>query len=209
MAKLDLYIDTYAQSLVIGPTNRGPFILPPFTQNDTISLRVYLLERTTSFPFNPYTIVNNAALSLAMAIGDRSGSGDGDHIVEQFTWNRDANNSYFYADVAFNTSELATAIASNPTLNTKYLEIEYRQNSLPTTVLQQLVNINADVIKQTTQALAAGLTAQSAEDANARFAKLFGLPGETITLRSPNGNWGRILGVDDDGNRIDDLEDLS
>lgn len=205
MAHLDLYIDTFAdpaQSLVVGPFNRGQFPLPPFTQNDTVSLRVYLLARNTSFPLNPYTIINNSSLSLALAIGVRSGTGDGDHVVEQFTWSKDANNQYFYADVAFNTSELATAIGSASQLTTQYLEIEYRQGAgLPTTVFQRQITINADVIKNSTQALAPGQTAMSVEDANATFLKKDGTNdvADSKIWRSPDGTKRILQYVDNDG----------
>lgn len=204
MAHTALYIDTYAEVFVNGPTNNGLFILPPFKQNDTKSFRIYLLERTTSYPLNPYTVMSLSGLSLAFALGDKAGNGDGDHVVEQFTWNintSDPARPYFYADVAFNTAELATALGSSAQI-TKWFEIEYRQNSVPTTVYQRQHDIHADVIKQATQTLGPGETAISAQTADATYLKKDGTndTGDIKIWRNAATGKRVMQYVDDDGN---------
>lgn len=215
MAEISLYFDTGAGNvgdgigqIVAGPSNNQQFAPPPFVQGDTVTLRIYLLARNPTYPYLPFTIINNGSLSLALTVGAKAGNGDGDHIVEQFTWNRDANNQYFYANVSFATAEVATALGSAGSISTQWLEVEYTQGGVPTTVFQQKITIHADVNKQSAQALGPGQTVQTVEDANARFAKLYGQPGETITLVSPGSLFARTLGVDDDGNRIDSITQL-
>ena len=75
MAQFDLYIDTVAGTLVTGPANPTVAIMPRLTQGDTISLRIYLLARTVTYPVaNPFSIINNANLSLKVAIGPKDGT---------------------------------------------------------------------------------------------------------------------------------------
>lgn len=171
MAQFDLYVDTYSGKVVGGPTNPAVATLPRFTQGDTISLRIYLLARTPSFPYGtPYSVINNAALSLKVALGPRNGTAGSALYTQQFTWARDATNSYFFADLPLNTAAITTLLGAAETA-TAYFEIEYTQNALPTTVLQEAVTIYAEVIETGVVTVPAGETALSAEVANATFLK--------------------------------------
>jgi len=171
MAQFDLYIDTVSGELVTGPSNSTPALLPRLTQGDTISLRNYLLARTTTFPLsNPYSIINNAALSLKAALGPKNGTAGSTLYTQQFTWSKDATNSYFFADFPLNTAAIATLLGSNPTA-TAWFEIEYTQGGFPTTVYQKEVTIHAEVIETGTITEPPGQTAISAEEAHATFLK--------------------------------------
>lgn len=206
MASLDLYIDTFSGEFVTGPTNATLFTLPNFKQGDVMPFRIWLLARTTSYPtISPFTVVNIAAISLKMAIGTKSGTGTGSHLVNQFSWNKSADNQYFYANVAFNTTELNSAIGSSESLSGKWLEIEFTQDGYPTTVLQRQVTIDADVIKGASTTLPAGQVAMTAEEANATFVKKFGGNGDSIILVSADGTKKRMLYVDNNGNLMSDL----
>jgi hypothetical protein len=171
MAQFDLYVDVIAGELVGGPANATGAAFPRLVQGDTISLRVYLLQRTTTFPQGTlYSIISNAALSLKIGLGPKTGTAGSTLYAQQFTWSKDASNQYFYADLALNTAAIATLLGANPTA-TAWFEIEYTQNGFPTTVLQKDVTIHAEVIETGTITTPAGLTAMSAEEANATFLK--------------------------------------
>lgn len=171
MAQFDLYIDTVAGSLVTGPANPSVAIMPRLTQGDTISLRIYLLARTVTYPVaNPFSIINNANLSLKVAIGPKDGTPGSTLYTQQFTWQQDATNQYFYADLPLNTAAIGTLLGSSASA-TAWFEIEYTQNTFPTTVFSQQVTIHAEVIESGTVSAPAGLTAISAEECNATFLK--------------------------------------
>lgn len=210
--RIDLYVDVVGGLLVSNPYGPAPFTMPILKQNDTVPFRVYLLQRTTNYPYSvqsspAFELINNASLSLKMAIGVKSGTGDGDLVASQFNWAKDPLNQYFYADLALNTQELADAMGDSASI-TRVLELEVTRNGLPNTVYQGPVQIDADVIKNTTITPQPGLTPLSAEEAAQTYVRQFGLPGQTITLVSPNGQWARIIGIGDDGTRIDQVEQL-
>lgn len=169
MAQFDLYIDTYSGELMAGQTNSAPGVLPRFVQGDTISLRIYLLARNATNPVT-WSIINNSTLSLKVALGPKDGTAGSSLYASQFTWNRDANNTYFYATLALNTAAIATLLGSAATAQA-YFEVEYTENGFPTTALQKLVTIDAEVIETASLTVPAGATAISAEDANATFLK--------------------------------------
>jgi hypothetical protein len=171
MAQFDLYIDTVTGGLVSGPANPAPATLPRLTQGDTISLRIYLLARTTTYPLsNPFAIINNANLSLKGAIGPKDGTAGSTLYTQQFTWTKDAANQYFSGDLPLNTAGITSLLGANPTANA-FLEFEYTQNGFPTTVYQEQVTIHAEVIETGVITVPAGQTALSVEEANATFLK--------------------------------------
>jgi hypothetical protein len=189
MARLDLYIDTYARSLVAGPSNPSPFTLPPFVQGDTVSLRIYLLERNTTYPLsNPYSIISNASLSLKVALGPKTGTAGSTLYTQQFTWTQDANFQYFYADFPLNTTAIGTLIGSAESAYA-WFEVEYTQNGFPTTVFQQNVIVNAEVIETGSLVTPPGETAVSLEYINATFLKK---TNEGFIMTNPN-TGGRVF----------------
>lgn len=171
MAQLDLYIDTYSGELVSGQYNPAAGVLPRFFQGDTISLRIYLLSRATTYPLGtPYSFVNNSDLSLKVGIGPKNGTAGSTLYTQQFTWAKDALNQYFYADLPLNTAAITTLIATAESASA-WLEVEYTQSGYPTTVLQKAITIHAEVIETGSITVPAGLTALSAEEAHATFLK--------------------------------------
>lgn len=171
MASIDLYVDTYSGELVRGVSSSSVIPVPRFTQGDTVSFRVFLLARTDTYPTStPYTKVLTTGLSLKMALGPKTGAAGSTLYTQQYTWTSAADNTYFYADFPLNTSGISTLLGSGETA-TAWWEIEYTQNGYPTTVLQKSVTVHAEVIETASVTTPAGLTAMSAEEANATFLK--------------------------------------
>lgn len=170
MAQVDVYVDSYSGDFVVGPQNPSIAPAPRFTEGDTMSMRIYLLARTTTFPVNPYSIINNAGLTLKVALGPKTGDAGSALYTQQFTWGKAADNSYFFADFPLNTAGIATLIGSGERASA-WFEIEYSQNAVPTTVLSKNVTVEAEVIETGSLAVPAGSTPLSAEEANATFLK--------------------------------------
>jgi hypothetical protein len=171
MAQFNLYVDTYSGELVSGIANTTVTTLPRMTQGDTISLRIYLLERTATYPLsNPYAVINNASLSLKVAIGPKTGTAGSALYTQQFTWAKDATNSYFYADLPLNTAGITTLIGAAES-GIAWFEIEYTQGGYPTTALSKTLTIHAEVIETGTITVPPGQTAMTVEEADGRFLK--------------------------------------
>jgi len=171
MAQFDLYVDVVSGDLVTGPSNGQLAAFPKLVQGDTPAFNIYLLKRTVTYPLtNPYSIINNAALSLKVGIGPKDGTAGSALYTQQFTWTRDANNQYFTASLPLNTAAIATLIGSGSNA-TAWFEIEYTEGGFPTTVFQKLVTIEAEVIETGVLTTPAGATAVSLEEIIAQFLK--------------------------------------
>lgn len=172
-----LYVDplggssTDVGATVVGPLNSNPQPLPRFVQGDTIQMRVYLLDRTSTFPLGtPYIITSNGAFSLKVAIGPKDGTAASTLLTQQFTCPADSLNQYFTVSLPLNTANITSAIGTAAFCES-YLEFEISQGGLYTTVLQKLIRIEAEVIDPASLTVPAGSTAISAEEVNAQFLK--------------------------------------
>ena len=164
MAKFDLYVDTVSGELVTGPNNLRPGLLPRLTQGDTVTLNIYLLARTTDYPNGvPLQIINNANLSLRVAIGPRDGTAGSTLDTQQFTWSKDSQNQYFYADFPMNTAAIATLIGAKDSDSSHWFEIEVGASGGYTTVYSQQVKVYAEVIETTPLVTPPGATAVTLE----------------------------------------------
>lgn len=200
MARFDLYVDTYNGTLVKGPSNPDSGTLPKLTQGDTISLRIYLLERTTIYPMNsgtagPFNLITVADLSLKVALGPKNGTAGSTLYTQQFTWSKDLTNNFFYADFPLNTAAITTLIGSAASAEA-WFEIELTQNGFPTTVFQQSVTIHAEVIETGSLVAPPGETVATVNYVNATFLKN---ENEGFILRNPNTGARAYVYLHDDG----------
>src|SRR5882724_8142602 len=198
MASFDLYVDVQGNQLVMGPTNPQAAPVPPLVQGDTLTLRIYLLARANGFPLATpaFTILNNAGLTLQLALGDKVGNAT-NYYATQFVWAADAANQYFTAQLALNTANITALLGASDSKGTT-LHIEYLSAGLPSTVLEIPVTVQAAVIKAGGgAALPPGQTPLSAEYANATF--LTRLVQGQIILVSPDGTKKCALYCDNDG----------
>lgn len=169
MATWDLYIDTNSGTVVTSLTNSTPVdSLPTFVQGDTPTLRVFLLIRSATYPLNPYTIMSTAGITLQLAIGDKRGDLT-NLYTQQFTWTTDSGNTYFAASLPLNTAAITALLGVNTPTAITTLEIKYLSGSLPTTVLEIPITINAAVNKPGAITVPAGQTAISAEEVKASY----------------------------------------
>lgn len=211
--RLDLYVDIAGKQLVANPFGPAPFTLPLLHQGDIIPLRVYLLQRTTAYPFasasSPaFEVLDISDLSLEMAIGTKAGSGDGDHVASQLSWSKNETSNYFYGDLEMNATEMTAAFGSAATLS-RTLEIEVTRALKPYTALSLDITVHADVIKDAAVSLQSGQVALTMAYGNATFLKIVGDLGQIQTLRSENGLWTRTIGVSDTGVRIDSVDSVA
>lgn len=195
-AQLDLYIDTTDNAFIGGlntTANVNPFDLPLF-YGDTISLRIYLMDKlqTTNPSIFPYEILGTAGLQLFLYLDD--GLVAGTIYTQQITWSTDANNQYFYANLALNTAALATLLGS-ATSRECYLKIGYVQGGLQTTVISRQVQIGVG-IPSVALVVPPGQTPLSAEVAAATFFPLTPVAGQPLFIMSPAGKIFMMRAVD-------------
>ncbi len=200
LAQRDLFIDVADGSLVTSISNNTPSTFPPLVQGDTISFRVFLLQRTNSFPNSLpiYTYLNNASMSMRMGIGPKDGTPGSTLFTSQFSWTASTDNTYFYGDFPLNTSGISDAIGPAESAQL-WFEIELTNfNGLPWTVFQRKVPVQAEVIESATIEVPGGQVGITQSDADARYLRrqISGIiyledinnPGQFIALYNENGS---------------------
>ena len=203
MPKFNLYIDVQNNRLLTSkdePTIVNSQNLPLF-YGDTVQVNIWLLQSTTPAQLgsSTYSIVPTQGLSLQLYINDGKLTG-GTNYTQQLAWNTDANNQYFYANLALNTANLAALMASSNTTAT--LVIGYTQNGYPTTVFSGTVNFQVG-LPAGANVVPAGLTPISVEVANQTFMPIIPVPGQALALAAADGTVGYITLVKTAGGGID------
>jgi hypothetical protein len=171
MAQFDIFIDTNRQKPVRSFTDPTIVDLPPLVQGDTPTFRIWNLVQTATFQNSttPYAYLGTAGLSLEVALGTRVGNSSLLY-TQQFVWTPDANAQYFSAQFPLNTAGIDTLLSTN-TQASAWFEVKYLSAGMPTTILDQNVQVQAAVIKAGALVVPPGQTALSAEEANAAFLK--------------------------------------
>jgi hypothetical protein len=208
---IPVYIDENWQ--FITPSG-GQAQFQPFVKNSNPLIYVYPVQlRAVAAGANPtviYDPVNWAGASLVGSLCNNAGNPVGTTaatvlIAKQETWTWDAANSRFSARLECNSPGFASYIGSEyskPSLFEIYAVLADGTIGVAQTPVQ-VVALNNDT-GATGPAPAPPLSWTRAESDN-RFVKVFGDPGVLLTLRSPSSTFGRELGVDDAGNRIDNI----
>jgi len=171
MAQFDISIDVVAGAVIGGAITPLAVNLPQFVQGDTPTLRIFPYNPTYN-PITPYIAMPIAGLSLMAALGDKVGNAT-NYYTQQFTWAASTdpqNPNYWIAPFPLNTDAITTLIGAKSQAQTTF-HVEYISAGVPTTILEVPVTIQAAVIKNGGVIVPAGLTALSAEAANATFLK--------------------------------------
>ena len=207
-ARLKLYVNWFEKRFQQGLRNGGTFTLPTFYQGDIVPMQIYLLEPDADAGPTSYSKVDISNMALQLAVGPTPvGNAVETLIVTQFSWSKNTQENYFYADVAFNVAGVATLLGAAASA-TAYLELEVTEGSSKTTLIQQQITIKAELIEAASLTVTAGSTPLSLEVAMQLFAMKRMGPGETFTLVGPGNAKGVQLGANDDGSLQTDSIDL-
>lgn len=199
MSVIDLYIDVEQLQPVRGFTDSTRVALPRFNQEDSLTFRVRLLKPNPASVLDaPYIFIDNSGLTLEMALGTRVGNTT-TYYTQQFSWTLSSNpgDPYFEGTLDLNTNAIATGLGSGSELSA-WWEIKYVSSGVPTTVLQQSVQIHASVIKSGGMTTPISPTPLSAEVAAATYVAKSGLQG-ILYLISSDGLKKIALYCDTDG----------
>lgn len=209
-ATINLFLDVENKLLVTSLTNASPFRgLSTAYQYAYYNFQVTPVRPNGNVTGTLYTKLDLDNLTLKMGIGARAG---GESLLAytapgSWTKNYDSGSSgpgYFSGAFDLNTTEMNTAMGSSDSISS-YFEIQLGDSSNYRTAYNAAITIYATVM---TSGAAASLPTAAEQyytktETAGLFAKLYG--SETITLVSPDGTRFRTLGIDNDGNAIDDL----
>lgn len=200
MGLLRLYVDLTARKLVASQKSTAGYGMPAMVYGDVMSLEVMLLQPAIGAGINsPYSIIDISSIGLQVGIGTPGGT----PAALQNTWTKIEGNTVFSGAFNLNTAGIAALLGSNSQVNSTF-EIEVDSAGDTDTPIQISVTLKKPVISAGAPTPIPGTEYLTTTTAAATYARLYGNPGQTITLISENGLWGRTLGVDDSGNPTDD-----
>ena len=211
--ELSIFINAKDRTLVSSFLNRQTVSLPAAIQGETLTLLVYFLNPVglqVSSPFE-YLDFSGGTLKVGICGGDGRPTGTASDptptvIAFQDTFSEIPNG--FSGELTLNTPDVATFLgALSERASTFEVELTPAAGD-PVKYLQIPVIIKAAVIESASTVPTPISSYMTRNESLAAFVKQIGLPGETVQFTSPNGLYGRILGVRDDGTRQDDVIEL-
>jgi|ERR1051326_3231886 hypothetical protein len=206
MSVLKLTIDRQSEKLVT--LNGSPLSLPALFEYNVKPLQIQVVD-PISAAFPTYSLVDLAAYGLRVGIwptptGTAAGPAS---LALQTVWVWDAVNKWFTGSLDLGTAALESYIGALSE-KTAYFEVTLTLAGERITLLQELVTLKAVGDEGSITAPTPADTYYTKADSDARFFKKVGDAGEVLVLKSPNGLWGRELGVADDGSAIDNIINL-
>lgn len=194
MAALNLYIDCDRQEAVASADDSSIVALPPFVQEDSLTLRVWLLTGKTQF--GGYSKIPVSGITLEMAIGTKVGN-DADYATQQFTWTAsgDLGQPYFEATLPMNTEGIESLLGDQSSASS-WFHVRKIDGGTPRTILLKPITVHASVVKDGTLTVPPGATPLSAEAANASYVRV--VHTGSFDLMNANGKGIRIY-CDEDG----------
>lgn len=203
---INLFVDRNAKQLVASLTSTATVQLPPLYNTNAQSFNVQL-QNQASNPVAPYTIANVTGYTLDIVIGPTPNAATPPALLAYADGITPTNN-VFSGSLIINTTAVNTFISGAS--NTAYFEMTLIDGTgLRETLYQGTVLLKAALDTSGTVVPTPAASYLTALQCQAAFALQFGLPGQLFTLVSPAGHYARVLGIDDQGNRIDVIQTIS
>lgn len=206
---VQLFIDIVNRRLAFSFLNAATINLPPFVQGETLPLQLYFLKPIQGAE-NPFEYVDFSGSTIKVGITNFEGQPHGQlpHTVIAFQDTFSAIPNGFSGLLSLNTAGIETFLTDFAVRDSTF-EVEVTEPaSFPVKYLQVPVTLKSEVIDGAASVPVPTSDYMTRNESNAAFVKKIGLPGETVQFTSPNGVWGRILGVRDDGSAQDDIIEL-
>jgi len=202
MNTLILYLDTTNNRFVKSALDSSPFVVPTLYQGDVIPVVLFVLEANPSGGLAaPWSYMDDSNVSVKLALVTPASTTPTVHASADLTYVAGANPARYSGTMTMG-SGITTLLGSSASATCK-LEIQLSDSATAaiSTEIQIQVTVAADGIKAGTPPAdpAPDRYMPQSEQLNT-FAKRFGLPGEGITLTSPDGAYSVTLSVDNAGN---------
>lgn len=199
-----LYVNWITKLLQAGEQDDTPVVLPDFSKYESAPFEIAIVEPHPTFP-NRFNRVDISNLTLKASVNDTLD--DASPLAEQSTWTKDTDANTFSAELDLNTSGINSAVGTAVSV-TAYFQLTAIDAAGGRRVLyQEQVNITNSVIQPTTTSPDPTKSYPTWDEAYGVFMVATNRPGVQIAVRSPSGLKIRYFGVDDNGTKIDDVED--
>jgi hypothetical protein len=207
--RLDLFNDIARRKLVNSETDASELVLPDFFHQDKISIEIIFLKTNIAGGrFKPYERVNTSGMSFQIKLFKVDVNNNATVLASQTVWSSGTTENSLAAALDLNTANMAAELPAPPSqLSTvaAILEFELSDAAGKFTTYQRAVTIKREHNTSGSPVAIPGVTYFTSDEALALFVRKIEQAGATITLKSPNGTYARVIGVNNDGSAQDDV----
>lgn len=194
-----LWVNWQSKTLQRGELDATIELLPSFLQYETVPFQIVFLAPSDSDPSASYDRLDISNMSLKVSLNDTLD--DASPLAQQETWTKDTSTNAFQGEIVVNTAAMNTYInADNKPL---YFEIEVTEGTTRSKVYRANVIIQQGVTSISSESPDPSQEYYTKQESEGRFIGSRLPAGVMITLVSPDGTRERIIGVDDDGQKLD------
>lgn len=175
-----------------------------FFKYEQIPFEVVIVAPNPPAGLNGFSRVNITNLGLKIAINDSLD--DATPLAEQASWTKDTNTNIFSGTLNLNTAAMTSYVGSSDKTPFFFVLIYDGTNWVP--ILQETCNVLVGTLQQTTTSPDPSRVYLDFDESMGVFVPRVMGAGESIIIPSPNGQYRRIIGCNDDGTARDDIEEV-
>lgn len=199
----NLFVNIAERRLQVSDIDGGEVSLGALYKYMTVPLCVVLVEQDPEGELGSFERKSVGNLSLRVSINDTLD--DASPLVQQTSWTADSANNTLKGSIDLNTAGMNSAVGSASSI-TAYFQIEFSESGGGwTPIYQQTITIRNSVTQPTTTSPDPSQTYRTAQESDGIYDTPIMRTGIQKIIISPNGQWQRVLGIDDNGTRIDDV----
>lgn len=205
---IHLFVDKAGNRLVLNDGNASEVRLPRWVQGDNPMLYIYILDRAADYPLDtPFSKVDPTGLSAWVGLGVRTPATGGPAVtILQNSFAVNATQRRLEGRLNIGPTASAALLGSLDKRQDLVFEIKISEGGEYTRIFEtNQAELVAEMIEGATDAPTPEDGFLTQLETDAKYVWKYGEPGHTITMISPNGAYARILGVNDDGSRQDDV----
>ena len=156
-----------------------------------------------AFMVVPKTVTGVDPTGLRVSLNDTLD--DASPLVQQTTWTADSGTNTFTGTLDLNTAGMNSYVGSASSVSA-YLQIEFSQSGGGwTPVYQQSITVKNSVTQPTSTSPDPVQTYRTADESDGLYDTPIMRQGVFKVIISSNGQWQRVLGVDDNGTAVDQI----
>ena len=203
MSLIKLAIDRQSRKLV--SYNGSATALPDLFQSNNQNFQIQVVDPDPTI-LGGYTAVDLGSSGLRVSVGatPTGTTGGPTPLAIQNTWTWVTASKWFTGALAMNTAAIDSHIGTAASV-TAYFEINITDSGDRETILQITFNLRAVVDELASNAPSPTDQYLTKAEVLALFVKFINTAGDTVVFKSPDGVYGREIGVANDGTAVDNV----
>lgn len=201
---LNIYVDVQNKVLVKSNLSTIQIVLPPFFFSTEVDLNIYpLIPNPVNDPAHPFIAFDWTGYAISVEIGkaDADDSSVPAAITSSFTPISGGVNGL----LDLNTLGVKELIGTASSVRSNFEIKATPPGGSPDVAVQVGINLNGVVLSGAPNPPQTLPQFILRSEVNAGFVKKIGDNGDVIEIRSPSGQWSRVLGITDAGVKTDDV----